>query len=136
MKPESAFADLNIDAMTGVRLMEALGLSTIDFSNPARFTRLSQVIDFLRQYPEDTQNFLISRVTTGKMGDRLDKVFEYTQLLERKRTVEQSLETVKKEASVIPLEADPILRESIARREIETFSQLQSIGNEIAVYEK
>lgn len=136
MNPQEAFNDLGIDAMTGVRLMGALGLSPIDFNNPARFTRFHQVIDYFKNLPEDTQNFLISKVTTGKIGDKLDKVFEYTQLLDRKHSLERDLESIKKESSITPLDASPIIRESLATKELSALSSLQSISNDIAIYEK
>jgi hypothetical protein len=134
---ESAFEQLDMDAMSASRLMEALGLTKIDLDIPERFSRLQQVWQYLKQYPEDTQNFLISKITTGKIvPDKLQKVFEYTQLLQKKQAVSEQYEAVKKEGAVITGEADPMLRISHAQREIEARDGLKGIENEIGLYEK
>lgn len=135
---EQIFSDLGVDAMTGVRLMNALGLTRMDFSDPARFSKFQRVLDFVRQYTEDTQSFLISKVTNGKVStDRLDKFFEYSQLMERKQAFERELESVRREASVIgtqPVES-PIMLANTARV-VDVTNRIGALAREIEVYEK
>lgn len=136
MNPNTAFADLGVDALTGTRLMNAFNLSNIDFSNPSRFARFQQIIDFLKQYPEDTQDFLISKVKNGKVGDILDKMFEYSQLLSKKQTFEKDLENIKKESAVLTPDSDPFLRAASAQREMKAVDSIRTVSNEINLYEK
>jgi len=134
---ESTFDNLDIDAMTGARLMQSLGLTKFDLDNPQKFERFKQVLDFLKQYPEDTQNFLISKVTTGKViTDKLDKFFEYSQLLQKKQALSSDMENLKKEAQLLSSTSDPFLRMSNAQKEINTMQSLRGVENEIQLYEK
>jgi hypothetical protein len=132
----STFEDLDIDAITGTELFQMLGLSSIDLANPSRFTRLQQVIDYLKQFPEDTRRYMVSKVTSGKAVDKLDKVFEYTQLMQRKSGLEKELDTVRKEGSILTGDSDPLIRANQAQRELATRDAVNTIQKEIEIYEK
>lgn len=133
---ESAFNSLGIDAITGVELMEWLGLSPIDFTDSGRFNRFKTVIDYFKQFPVDTQRFMIRRVTNGKNVDKLQHVWEYTELLKNKKAVEEAIEKIKTERSALGAGNDPILVQNFAQREIDARTALNHVTQEMALYEK
>jgi hypothetical protein len=137
MKAESAFEDLNIDAMTATKLMGQFGLSLFDLQNPARFSRFQQVVDFIKNYPEDIQNHFISKVLVGKGAvDKLDKFFEYSQLLQKRSKTESKLNDIRVQGSQMGATADPLLRVAHAQRELAAQEQLRAVDGEIGVYER
>lgn len=133
---ESAFNDLGIDALTGVELMDWLNISQIDLNDPSRFARLHQVIDYFKQFPKDTQRFLIVRATNGKNVDKLNHVWEYSQLLGRRKSMEDMLTSIEKERSVLGLTPDPLILASVDKRSLETRENIAKINVEAAIYEK
>lgn len=133
---ESAFNKLGIDAVTGVELMDWLGLSPIDFGDPARFGRFQSIIDYMKQFSTDTQRFLIRKVVNGKNVDKLSYMWEYTELLKNKKAAEEAIEKTKAEASALNAGSDPALSVSFAARETEVRTALNAIIGEMAIYEK
>ncbi len=136
MNPERAFEDLGIDAVTGVSVMEMLGVSTDELSIPQRFSRLKEVINYFKQFPEDTQRFLIRKATAGKLVDKLDHLYEYTHLLQRKSHYEETLKGLDKERSAIETTGDEVLLRDVAQRSLDNSQQLDFIKQEIGIYEK
>ena len=90
MNPEAIFDGMGVDAITGVKLMDWLGVTAEELQVPQRFHRLQDIVQFLKQFPEDTQRFLISKSTRGKLVDKLDHFFEYTSLLKEKQAKEMN----------------------------------------------
>lgn len=134
--PERTFQDLGLDAITGVELMDSLGVSLMDVSIPQRFHRLHAVIDFLKQFPEDTRRFLISKAVRGKSVDKLDHMFEYVNLLQSKKMYEDILGNIEKEHSVMEFSADSMKLSEIVARSTDARSKLNQINEEITIYEK
>jgi hypothetical protein len=132
---ESALNDLGIDAVTGVELMDWLGISTFDLSDPQRFSKLSSVIEYLKDFPTDTQRYLVKRAVNNKNVDKLQHVWEYTGLLKNKRAVEEALEKIKVEGSALGSDSDPVIRMAHAQREIEAKDALNAVQTEIRLYE-
>jgi hypothetical protein len=114
--------------------MELLDLSPSDFVNPVRFARFQSVATYLKQFPEDTQRFLITKSTRGKVVDRLDHVFEYTNLLKQKFAQEKTLERLKEELSAMEAIGDPQSHLTQAQSE-EMDAQLNRTLEEIQIYE-
>lgn len=135
MSAQDSFSDLNIDAVTGTSLMNLLGLSTYDLSNPQRFSKFRSVIDFFKQFPEDTRKFLITRATLGKNVDKLDHVFEYSQLLDSKINLEKQIEDFKNEVSVLNI-SDPLVMIENEHKSSELDLSLKQLQSRIEVYEK
>lgn len=136
MNPEAAFGDLGIDAVTGTLFLDLLDMSPDEFASPERFSKLRSVIDYLKQFPEDTQRFLVTKATRGKYVDRLDHMFEYTSLLKAKEEKEKALAGLERESSATEHVDDPFLKVDLAKRSIDTREALKEIKEEIAIYER
>jgi hypothetical protein len=133
---ESKFNELGVDAVSGVNLMEWLGISPIDLSDTARFLKFKDVIDYFKQFPPDTQRYLIKRAVNNKNVDKLNHVFEYSELLKNKRAVEEALEKLKVEGSALGPDSDRVLRMAHAQKEIGAKDALNAVMREIDIYEK
>lgn len=129
------FGDLGVDAITGVELMDFLDLTADELQDPRRFSQLQQVISFFKQFPTDTQRFLIKKVTTGKMVDKLKHVLEYTRLLSKKSALENELDAVEKERSAIEASGDPIALQQISFKANDIERMLTGTNDEIRIYE-
>ena len=136
MNTERVFEDLGIDAITGVEIMDQLSIVPDELQSPRRFAQLKEVINYLKQFPQDTQRFLINKATRGKLVDKLQHLHEYTHLLTRKSFYEQELEKLSKERSAVEQAGDPILLKDIATRDMANREQLNFIQEEIGIYEK
>lgn len=133
---EQAFNDLNIDAVTGVQMLEWLGVVPSELSDPQRFSRLQSIISYFKQFPPDTQRFLIMRATKNKMVDKLQHVWEYSQLLQQKKVYEDINISIDRERSALGENSDPALKSSIESRSLENREQLARINDEINLYER
>lgn len=129
-----AFTDLGTNAIVATSLMNLLGLYPDDLADPQRFSRFQEVVKYLKQYPEDTQRFLITKATRGKLVDKLDHVFEYTNLLKQKFAQEQTLETMKEELSMLEATHDPRFF-TINEQKEEMENQIGRTLEEIRIYE-
>ncbi len=135
MNVETAINDLGVNAVQAVTMMDLLGITPDDFINPTRFARFQVVVDYLKQFPDDTQRFLITKATRGKMVDRLDHIFEYTNLLKQKFAQEETLDSIKKELSVLEATGDPKI-ELTRHQKDEMDRQIDLITQEISIYER
>jgi len=132
---EALFNDLGINAILGSQLIEWLNLSIDEINIPSRFSKLQNVIDYLKQFPDDTQRFIVNKATRGKMVDKLDHLNEYTHLLQKRESVNSELEKIKSERSAIGtdisdknIELD--LKESMYN------DSMRRLNDEISIYEK
>lgn len=132
---ETAFNELGVDAITGVELMDWLGVSSFDFSDSSRFSKFHTVIDYLKGFPTDTRRFLVRRATNNKNVDKLQHMWEYTELLKNKRSIEESLEKIRIESSALGSDSDPVIRMAHAQKEIESKDALNKVSTEIRLYE-
>lgn len=133
---ETAFNDLGVDAVTGTELMEWLGISPADFVEPLRFSRFHEVIDYFKDMSPDTRRYMIRRATHNKNVDKLQYVWEYTQLLKQKRSMEESMEKLKNEGSALGPDSDPVLRMDHAQKEISARDELNRLTQEVEIYER
>lgn len=134
MNVENALNQLGIDAITGVNLMDWLGVSIDELHSPQRFGRLQSVIGYLKQFPEDAQRFIIQKSTRGKMVDKLDHVFEYTNLLKQKEGQMNELHAVEKEKIALT-NADEQTIFDLTTRETLISDRLTRTNDEISIYE-
>jgi len=132
---ESAFNELGVDAVTATELMDWLGLSTLDIGDPKRFHLFNDVIGYFKQFPVDTQRYLIKRATRDKNVDKLQHVWEYSQLLQKRTSAEQEMEKVRVEQSALGTDADPTIRISQAQKELEIKGRINDITSEIRLYD-
>jgi hypothetical protein len=132
--PEQLFNDLNVDVITGVELMEALNIGVDEIGFPQRFHRLQEVVGYLKQFPIDTQRYLIRKACYGKQVDKLDHMFEYTNLLKNKYEIEQNLGKIKAEKSAVGNDMGKAI--AIAQVEKETEEHLARVNDEVQIYER
>lgn len=132
---QELFNDLGTNAIVATNLMNLLGLYPDDFVETQRFMRFQEVVNYLKQFPDDTQRFLINKSTRGKQVDKLDHVFEYINLLKEKYAQEQTLEDMKKEMSVLEATHDPKFFIMSQQKE-EMEKQIGRTLEEIQIYEK
>lgn len=133
MDTSRIFQDLGIDAIIGTQLLDMLELSTDELVIPQRFNRFKSVIDFLKQFPEDTQRFLINKTVRSKAVDRLNHFFEYSELLKQKGEYEKMIDSINTERSVVNDKTKEI---ELSGRLTEISSRLQNLKEEINIYEK
>lgn len=134
---EGKFNDLGIDVLTGVQILDWLGLSKIDLGDPSRFSRIQDVVSYLKQFPVDTQRFLVMKATRSKfIPDKLQHVWEYTQLLARRKEYEDTLKGIQTELSALGPAPDPMSLRSVDIRSLELNQNLAKINSEIEIYEK
>lgn len=134
MDREAIFQDLNIDVITGVQVLDMLDVTTDELVIPQRFSRLKSVINFLKQFPEDTQRLLINKSVRSKAVDKLNHFFEYTVLLKQKGEYEEMLKNIENEKSVI-LETDEKFKE-VEDRFNDVSGKLNDLKEELFIYEK
>lgn len=133
---EAQFEQLGLDAMTGVHIMNLLHLTMSDLADPMRFSRLESIVEFLKQYPEDHQRFLVSKVSTGKPVDRLLHVWEYTQLLRKRGDARDRLNSIQKRKKELEATPDPVQMEKVKTDEAGIREQIKVLKSEIGIYEK
>lgn len=136
MNIEEKINDLGVNAITGVRLLELLDISTDELQIPQRFSKIQDIIKFLSQYSEDTQQFLINKATRGKQVDKLQHFHEYIHLLKKKAEINDILDKVLDEKNIIEATGDTNKLQEIANKEVELRMQSDNIGAEIRLYEK
>ena len=133
---ETTFNDLGVSAILGTQLLGWLNLSLEDLAIPSRFTKLQSCIDYLKQFPDDTQRFLINKATRGKAVDKLDHLYEYTNLLKEKTSIEANLKANASELSVISGSQDMMKISELTSKVDSLQTNLRHINEEITIYEK
>lgn len=136
MNPESAFNELGVDAVTGSLLMEVLGVTTAELQIPRRFEQLKAVINYLKDFPEDTQRYLINKATRGKMVDKLEHMAEYTNLLKQRTFNQDILKKIDDERSATAGNSEPTIEREIAQRALDVRATIGKLSDEISLYEK
>lgn len=136
MEVASAFSDLGVDAVTGTLLMESLGLSPDELKSPERFHKLKATIEFLKDYSEDTQRFLINKATRGKLVDKLDHMFGYTNILKEKVAREKVLAEIEKEIAVREGTDDVYLLAALQGNHAKERDHLDALEEELRYFEK
>jgi hypothetical protein len=120
---EDNFNRLGVGAVVGTRLMELLGLSKDDLADGKRWNQFKDTIEFFSRFPEDDQRFMVSKVAKGKIVDKLQHMWEYSQLFSRKLEVEKQLD---------PPEGEPKPTPAV---QLELKHILGTLKSEIALYE-
>ena len=133
---ETTINELGISAITAVELMEALSITPDELGFPQRFHRLQEVVGYLKQFPVDTQRFLIKKACYGKQVDKLDHMFEYTNLLKSKYELENSLKEIAAEKSAINMDMDMDQAMKLAIREKDVADKLSNVADECGIYER
>lgn len=127
--------DLGSNPITTVKILDWLGLDIAELSIPSRFAKLEYVLDFLSQFPEDTQRFLITKSTRGKAVDKLDHVFEYSHLVTSKMNLENELEMASKEFDQVSIIGDSERINQLNNQKLQVTEALSRLNREIEIYE-
>ncbi len=135
MDTEKAFNELGVSAIIGVKLLEAFNMSPEDFVIPARFAKFQSVVAFLKQYPEDTQRFLITKGTRRSAGDKLDYFFDYANILKEKTIAQQLLEQVNKELELMEAVGDPIKFGEVKAKQGDLQEKIYRLSEEQTLWE-
>lgn len=135
MDIERQFEDLGVDAITGVKLMQLTGISSDDFIDPVRFMRFKDVIGFFKDIPD--KEYLINRVLLGKVVDKLDHLWGYTQLLQQRASTENRIKELSENLDKVKFmpeaEADALKFE---QELVMVHGELSKIIDHMVAYEK
>lgn len=132
---ESLFNELGISPLLATKIMYDFDLLPEHLSDPIVFSKLQSIVDFLKQYPEDTQRFLIKKATLNKQ-DKLKVMHEYTKLLSDRLLHEKIAKELEKEKSVIGFTNDMNKIKEIFDKETQNNNKLQFLREEIELYHK
>jgi hypothetical protein len=132
---ETAFDDAGVNAIVGVKFLDLLGLSNGDLQIPGRFSRFQDVISYMKKFPEDTQRFLVTKATRGKMVDKLNHVWEYVNLLKEKEGLDRELAITQEKISGLDGMGDLNQLQDEIALESELMSKVESLKAEIKIYE-
>jgi len=137
MDIESKFGDLGVDAVTGIKLMRLLNVSTEDFVDEMRFMRFKDVIDYFKDIPDT--NYIINKVTVGKPVDKLDHVWGYVELTKQKARIRSDIEGTMSKIDTLSSLGDEMqkdmvksLTESLAYKKVEA----QKVEKQMEAYER
>jgi len=133
MNIEQTFNQLGISPIRATEILESLDISVYDLGDPKVFSRLEDVINILKKYDEDSQNFFIKKATVGKQ-DKLKIMHEYAKLLEKKKFYEDisiAIEHEKNNES-----SDLFKKLELSEKESSNKSRLSLLAEEIELYHK
>lgn len=142
MNIEAIFNEVGADALFCTEVMDTLGINADEFIDPKKFNQFKDVVKYLKDSPN--WQYVAKKLTTGKMVDKLQHLWEYSQLesqlkmtQEEKQKIRENLETIIKFSGdkKVPLEELDNYKE--ARKQYEKVeSSLADISNEMSIYEK
>lgn len=96
---EEKFQDLGVDAIVGADLMYKVGITQSDLMIPQNFEKMRDIIQYLKQIPPEQRGVVTSRVLVGKNVDKLDHMWQYVKLAEKKAEKQKELELLNEEIS-------------------------------------
>lgn len=129
MNTQSQMDQLGINAVLGVKLYDLFGLTPDDLHAPGRFNKLQDVISFLKQYPEDTQRFMVKKVVGTKNVDKLQYFHEYCDLMGKFSATENERKLLEQSKPNIPIK-------EYANLIAELKEKTSSLKEEMSLYEK
>lgn len=135
MNTEQLFNQLGISPIRATKILESLDISIYDLEDPKVFSRLEDVINILKKYDEDSQNFFIKKATVGKQ-DKLKIMHEYVKLLEKKKFYEDISIAIEHEKEKINESSDLFKRQELSEKESSNKARLTLLAEEIELYHK
>lgn len=96
---EDKFNDMGVDAILGSEIMSKVGITTSDLVIPQNFEKVKDIMRFMKTVPPQDRSYFLSKVTTGKVLDKLNHVWGYIELTKKKMDTEKSLSKLKEEIS-------------------------------------
>ena len=86
------------DPVIGTAVMQALGMTTADLSQPDKFNKLNDILKYVGNRMGAEQ--LLSRITHGKNGDKLTMAWEYIGLRSKHDSLKGEMERLSKELEI------------------------------------
>lgn len=139
MSIENSISELDVSATKAVEIMNLLDLTPDDLNDPSRFRKFHETVKYLSTQPD--YRFFINKVTVGKMADKLNHVFEYSILNQRKEAKSAEYSNQQKQLSTLMRMTDGTNQLPEGYNELvtsidNTQKELSRIDEEIRIYEK
>ena len=137
------FDNLDIDAVKGAEIMNLLGISPYMLNDPQTFGKVKEVMSYMKNLPDTA--FFVSRITTGKVvPSRLDHVWSYIQVLNKKEDAQNKLMDIEKnlrsysekELSGQLTDIEKSLAQDTIKSKDSVNEELGRIKEEVFIYEK
>lgn len=135
MNIEQIFNQIGINPVRAVWLMETLDLNTDNLSDPKVISRLEDIVSFMKNYDEDSQNFFIKKAVFGKQ-DKLKVLTEYIKLVEQKKIYEKISEEIENSKDEVFSSNDEFKIREIQNKESANNAKLSLLKEEIELYHK
>lgn len=130
------YSDLGIDPMKATQLLDVLGVSVTDLSIPERFEKFKQTARYIIRF--DNFPYLIRKLTLTKNVDKLQHVWEWTELSRQRDEEQGKLAAISFDEAELENIKDPVVLEKfeqIRRVMNESTSRIKSIDQEMELYE-
>lgn len=138
MNIEAKMNELGVNAILGTKLMDWLSLYPDDLLFNENLYKLQDIINYLKPFSEDSQRFMIRKITTGKQVDKLRFVHEWVELMNKKDGLEKKLNNLKNESDffVSTKSTDNQRYEQILSEGSDLSTEIEHINQELSYYEK
>lgn len=130
------YSDLGIDPLKATELLDVLGVSADELSAPGRFEKFKQMAKYMIKF--DNFPYLIKKLTLTKNVDKLQHVWEWTELSRQLEEENQKLSAVSIDEKEIEHLHDPEVREKFGQLKAameESASKIKHLSEEIELYE-
>lgn len=135
MNTEQIFNQIGINPLKAVSLMENLDISIEQLNDPYVIYRLESIVDFLKNYDDDSQSFFIKKATLGKQ-DKLKVLSEYIKLIEKRNFFEKVSDEINREKESNLNSNDLLKMKEIQEKESANNARLSLLKEEIELYHK
>ena len=134
--------DIKGDSLEAIRIMEIMGLNSIDLVEPNRFIKFKEVVEKLSSV--QNKEFLLKKLTLKRVGtDILNVVWEYLKMQEKKELYQEELDKINQSKDILvkfseekgidPSEIEDYAKHLQQISEFET--TIRNIDDEISLYE-
>lgn len=134
--------DIKGDSLEAIRIMEIMGLNSIDLVEPNRFLKFKEVVEKLSSV--QNKEFLLKKLTLKRVGtDILNVVWEYLKMQEKKELYQEELDKINQSKDILvkfseekgidPSEIEDYAKHLQQISEFET--TIRNIDDEISLYE-
>lgn len=92
---DNPFEGIAVDTVVGASVMQLLGITPIDLSQPDKFNKLQDILKYVGN--KQGGDYLLNRIVSGKTGDKLNIAWEYIGLRSKRDTLRTQIDTLTKE---------------------------------------
>lgn len=135
-------SDIKGSSLEAIRVMEIMGLSSVDLIEPSRFLKFKEIVEKLDSVPN--KEFLLKKLTLKRVGtDILNVVWEYLKMQEKRELYQEELDKINQSKDILVKFSeekgiDPSEIEDYAKhlQQISEFqATIKNIDEEISLYE-